>query len=172
MILPISLLPILIFLLNCFTSLALFFFFKVELSPPFVGDTVLEEVAMDQPPTNPDISGQTASKEKVGEPEQVPDLSVVKEPKPEQVPDLNVVKEPKPKQVLNPSTTQDPEGAQVPDLAMTKDSEPEQTPGLTTTMVPEPEQIPHPTVTKESTKTATSLMTTGTSCLISSFSFS
>ena len=54
----------------------------MELSPPFVGDTVLKEVAMDQPPTNPDISGQIASKEKVGEPEQVPDLSVVKEPKP------------------------------------------------------------------------------------------
>lgn len=153
--LPFTHLDLLIELLHVPCSLL---FFQVELSPPFVGDTVLKEVAMDQPPTNPDISGQIASKEKVGEPEQVPDLSVVKEPKP--------------KQVLNPSTTQDPEGAQVPDLAMTKDSEPEQTPGLTTTMVPEPEQIPHPTVTKESTKTATSPMTTGTSCLISSFSFS
>ena len=110
---------------------------------------------MDQPPADPNMSGQVVGEEIFGEPGEIPDPSVAKDPEP--------------KQVLDLSTTQDVEGAQVSDLAITKDSKPEQTLDPTTTMVLELEQISDPMVTKESIEFATLPVITGTSCLISSF---
>nr|POF03665.1 hypothetical protein CFP56_34422 [Quercus suber] len=88
---------------------------------PLAGDTVPKEVAMDQPPTDPNMSGQSSSKEMVGEPEQVPDLGVVKNPEPEQTP--------------GPTTTMVHEPEQIPDPTVTKKSTKTTTSPMTTGQV-------------------------------------
>lgn len=60
-----------------------------------MGDIVPGEAVMDQPPVDPNMSGQVASEEVVKEPREIPDPSVAKDPKSKQVPDLSITRDPK-----------------------------------------------------------------------------
>ena len=93
--LSILILPIELLHFSCFSLPTFFFSPQVEVSPPLVGDIVPGEAIMDQPPINPNMSGQVASEEVVEEPGEIPDPSMAKDPKSEQVPDLSITRDPK-----------------------------------------------------------------------------
>ena len=54
----------------------------MEVSTPFVGDTMPREAVMDQPPADPNMSGQVVGEEIFGELGEIPDPSVAKDPEP------------------------------------------------------------------------------------------
>ena len=54
----------------------------MEVSPPFMGDIVPREAVMDQPLADPNMSGQVMGEEIFGEPGEIPDPIVAKDPEP------------------------------------------------------------------------------------------
>lgn len=91
----------------------------MEIPPPsLIGETTLEEVAVDHLLTDPSVSKKIISEKVMGQLGQIPGPAMAKDPEPKQIYDPKVIKDPEPEQILNPKTTEGLKPKQVPDPEM------------------------------------------------------